>query len=294
MKVLVTGAGGALGREVVAHLRGTGWTVRALDRAPVAADAADEVVTGELLAPGILDGALHAVDAVVHTAAIPSPDSAPHDEVFGNNVQATYRVLDAAGRHGVGRAVNVSSLSALGIAFSESGAGPLGVPVTEEHPFVGDDVYGLSKYLGEITADAAARRWGMTIASLRFPFLGTGDRLRRQLDRVHRDPGFDRGGLWGWLDTRDAARAVGAALTAPLTGPADGPGPAARTAHTVINVAAPDTSALEPTAELLRRYHPHARLDEPLDGFTVPFSLHRSRELLDFTPRHSWRGGQPV
>jgi nucleoside-diphosphate-sugar epimerase len=277
VRVLVTGAGGALGREVVAHLRGEGWTVRAFDRVPVAPDAADEVLTGELLDSGLLDTALDAMDAVVHTAAYPSPKAAPHDEVFGNNVQATYRVLDAAGRHGVGRAVSVSSLSALGIAFTERGASPHSVPITEEHPFVGDDVYGLSKYLGEIVADAAARRWGTTIVSPRFPFLGTGDRLRNHLARVHEDPGYDRRSLWGWLDTRDAARAIGAALTAPLTG------------HTVINIAAPDTSALEPTAELLRRYHPGARFDEPLDGFAVPFSTRRGRELLGFTPLHSWR-----
>ncbi|WP_329129602.1 NAD(P)-dependent oxidoreductase [Streptomyces sp. NBC_01476] len=277
MKVLVTGAGGALGREVVAHLRGEGRSVRALDRIPVDPAAADEVVTGELLDPGLLDAAMESVDAVVHTAALPSPDAGPHDEVFGNNVGATYRVLNRAGRHGVGRVVSISSLSALGIAFSERGAAPVSVPITEEHPFVGDDVYGLSKYLGEIIADAATRRWDTTIVSLRFPFLGVGGRLRDHISRVHQDPGYDRGSLWGWLDTRDAARAIGAALTAPLRG------------HTVINVAAPDTTALEPTAELVRRYYPQTRFDQPLDGFAVPFATRRSRELLGFTPRYTWR-----
>jgi nucleoside-diphosphate-sugar epimerase len=83
--------------------------------------------------------------------------------------------------------------------------------------------------------------------------------------------------LWGWLDTRDAARAVAAALTRPLEG------------HVVINVAAPDTTALVPTAELLRRYHPATRVDAPLDGFDVPFATRLSRELLGFTPIHAWR-----
>jgi nucleoside-diphosphate-sugar epimerase len=282
VRVLVTGAGGALGREVLTHLRGAGWSVRALDRTAVDPDTADEVLTGELLDAGLLDTALDATDAVVHAAAIPSPNAAPHNEVFGNNVQAAYRVLDGAGRHGIGRVVSISSLSALGLAFSERGASPHSVPITEEHPFVGDDVYGLSKYLGEITADAAARGWGTTIVSLRFPFLGVGERLRAHMARVHQDPGYDRGSLWGWLDTRDAARAIGAALTAPLRG------------HTVVNVAAPDTTALEPTAELLRRYHPDTRFDEPLDGFAVPFSTRRSRELLGFTPLHTWRPADPA
>jgi nucleoside-diphosphate-sugar epimerase len=277
VKVLVTGAGGTLGREVVSHLRATGAAVRAHDRAPLDPVAADETATGELLDPATLGPLLDGVDAVVHAAALPSPDVAPEHEVFGNNVQATYLVLDAAGRAGAGRVVNISSLSALGVAFSRRGVSPLTVPVTETHPFVGDDAYGLSKYLGEAIAAATVRRWDTTVVSLRFPFLGTGERLRRHMDRVHQDPGWDRGSLWGWLDTRDAARAIAAALAVPLDG------------HQVINVAAPDTTALEPTAALLRRYHPTAEITAPLDGFAVPFSLDRSHELLGFRSRHTWR-----
>jgi nucleoside-diphosphate-sugar epimerase len=277
VKVLVTGAGGTLGREVVAHLRETGRSVRAHDRRALDPAVADEVVTGELRDRERVAEALAGMDAVVHAAALPSPDVAPADEVFGNNVQSAYLVLDAAGRAGVRRIVNVSSLSALGLAFSRHAVSPVSVPVTEEHPFVGDDVYGLSKYLGETVAATVSRRWGVGVISLRFPFLGTGERLRTHIARVHADPGFDRGSLWAWLDSRDAARAIGAALTAPVDG------------HTVVNVTAPDTTALEPTAELLRRYHPNTRFDAPLDGFTVPFSTRRSRELLGFEPVHTWR-----
>jgi hypothetical protein len=115
------------------------------------------------------------------------------------------------------------------------------------------------------------------VVSLRFPFLGTGDRLRYHLSRVHADPGMDRRALWGWLDTRDAARAIAAALTRPLAG------------HVLLNVAAPDTTALIPTAELLRRYHPNTPVDAPLDGFAVPISTRLGTELLGFTPIHGWR-----
>ena len=95
--------------------------------------------------------------------------------------------------------------------------------------------------------------------------------------RVHERPGDDRRILWAWLDTRDAARAIEAALTRPPTG------------HHLINVVAPDTTALEPTAELLRRYHPSSALTQPLDGFATPLSPQRSRELLDFTAAYSSR-----
>jgi hypothetical protein len=46
---------------------------------------------------------------------------------------------------------------------------------------------------------------------------------------------------------------------------------------------------LVPTAELLRRYHPNSVLAEPVTGFDTVFSTVRSRELLGFTPIHSWR-----
>ncbi|SFF25150.1 Nucleoside-diphosphate-sugar epimerase [Actinacidiphila alni] len=277
MKVLVTGAGGTLGREVVAHLRATGWTVRAHDRIPLDPAAADEVVTGELRDRARVGEAVAGTDAVVHAAALPSPHAAPEDEVFGNNVRSTYLVLDAAGRAGVGRIVNVSSLSALGLAFARHAVSPVGVPITEEHPFVGDDVYGLSKHLGETVAATVSRRWNVPVVSLRFPFLGTGERLHTHIARVHADPGYDRGSLWAWLDSRDAARAIGAALTATTED------------HVVINAVAPDTTALVPTAELLRRYHPSTRFDAPLDGFATPFSRQRAHELLAFEPVHTWR-----
>jgi nucleoside-diphosphate-sugar epimerase len=276
VNVLVTGAAGTLGRDAVAHLRSLGWRVRAHDLVPVDPAQADEVVTGDLRDPEHVRSIVDGMSGVVHAAAIPSPR--PDEQaVFTNNVMSAYQVLDAAGRGGVPRIVYVSSLSALGFAYSEHGASPESVPVTETHPSVAEDVYGLSKSLGEQIARTTALRWGGTVVSLRFPFLGSGERLRRHLARVHERPGDDRRILWAWLDTRDAARAIEAALTRPPTG------------HHLINVVAPDTTALEPTAELLRRYHPSSALTQPLDGFATPFSTQRSRELLGFTAAYSWR-----
>jgi nucleoside-diphosphate-sugar epimerase len=279
----VTGASGALGQEVVLRLAADGHGVRAHDRVPLPEEVAarvGEMVVGDLRDRGQLAEVLSGVDAVVHTAAYPSPTSAPEPEVLTNNFEATYNVLDTSGRAGVGRIVNVSSLSAVGLAWSVHELSPQSVPLTEQHPYVGDDVYGLSKYAGELIAGTACRRWGSTAVSLRFPFLGTGERLKHHLAHVQADYGRDRGALWGWLDTRDAARSVAAALTCRLDG------------HAVVNVAAPDTTALIPTAELMRRYHPDTRIDEPLDGlggFATPISTRRSTELLGFTAIHTWR-----
>jgi nucleoside-diphosphate-sugar epimerase len=266
VKVLVTGANGTLGTEVVARLRGLGHDVRAHDREQ--GDLRDQEVVTEALA---------GVDAVVHSAAIPEPVSHPPHETFDNNVSSTFHVLNLAGRAGIRRVVSISSASAFGFAWSNRGAAPSEVPVTDGHPYAGDDVYGLSKQVGELTAATASRAWDMTVVSLRFPFIGSGERLRRHLGPIHEDPGVDRNGLWAWIHTTDAARAVAAALTAELSG------------SPVVTVAAPDTTALVPSSDLVRRYLPTTVVRGPLTGFATLFEVGRGYDLLGFRPEHGWR-----
>jgi len=65
-RILVTGATGNIGRQVVAQLRVTGCRVRALSRSPQSANLPHdvEVVRGDLSAPETLDECLEGVDAV--------------------------------------------------------------------------------------------------------------------------------------------------------------------------------------------------------------------------------------
>jgi len=65
-RILVTGATGNIGREVVAQLRDTGCQIRALSRSPQSAHLPEdvEVVRGDLTAPDTLDACLDGVDAV--------------------------------------------------------------------------------------------------------------------------------------------------------------------------------------------------------------------------------------
>ena len=96
-KVLVTGATGKVGREVVSQLLVAGADVRALVRDPDAANVPDgaEVVRGDLTVPDSLESALEGVEAVF----LLWPVSGDHAR----------GALDAIGRH-ASRVVYLSSM----------------------------------------------------------------------------------------------------------------------------------------------------------------------------------------
>ncbi|WP_226961308.1 MULTISPECIES: NAD-dependent epimerase/dehydratase family protein [Streptomyces] len=283
--VLVTGAAGGIGRRVVGACAGAGLRVVAVDRVPFEDDRAARCLVGDIrdreFVASCLTGEAGGVAGVAHLAAIPAPGHHPEEEILDTNVLGSYVVCQEAGRSGARRLVLASSVSAFGLAWADRDLSPRYAPVDEDHPTLAVDSYGLSKVLAEEVAAFTTRRWGLPTVALRFPFVGSGERLARQLAQVHADPGGHRRDLWGWLDTGDAADAVHAALTAPLTG------------HHVITVSAPDTSARQPTGELLRAHHPNTPLTGELGGHSTVFDTSRARELLGFVPRHRWRGEPP-
>lgn len=89
-RILVTGATGNIGREVVAQLNAANFAVRALSRKPRSANlpGAVEVTTGDLTAPETLDRALEAVDAVFLVWSVPLATAA----------DAIARIASRAGR----------------------------------------------------------------------------------------------------------------------------------------------------------------------------------------------------
>ncbi len=120
--VLITGAGGFIGRHLQDRLERSGVTVRGID---LVADPRRGIVAGSTLEPAGWRSALDGVDAVVHTAATVS-NVAPLDEAWTVNVLGTDRVMRAAADAGVGHFVHLSSIAAFGEDFPDG--------VTEEHP----------------------------------------------------------------------------------------------------------------------------------------------------------------
>jgi nucleoside-diphosphate-sugar epimerase len=114
VKVLVTGSSGRIGGAIAARLKlrhqVTGLDLRP---GPLTDELADVGDTARVAA--LLRGA----DAVVHTAALHVPDLAArgHEEFRAVNVEATRRLLEAAGSAGAGRFVYTSTTSLYGDAM---------------------------------------------------------------------------------------------------------------------------------------------------------------------------------
>jgi uncharacterized protein YbjT (DUF2867 family) len=112
MKLLVTGASGVLGREVLVAARSNGIAVRALSRRPAAGHTeGEEWLRGDLVTGQGIDDAVRGCDAVVHAAGDPRQADAV-------DVNGTRRLIEAAGRAAVRHLVLVSIVGIDQIPFS--------------------------------------------------------------------------------------------------------------------------------------------------------------------------------
>jgi nucleoside-diphosphate-sugar epimerase len=277
-RVLVTGAGGSIGGDVVGLLRAYGTEVTGLSSAWRRPSPATVVLTGDTTDEAMVAQALDGVDGVVHMAGIPGPELAPSYRGYRTNTDSTFNVLAQAGERGVRRAVIASSINASGVPANQHDLLPAYYPIDEEIPRQLDDWYSLSKASDELTAEMAASHWGMTVIALRFPLTTLPSRVR-ELARPEHHRQIREG--WSYLDRRDAARSVVHSLVAPLTG-----------AH-VIGLSAADTFREEPTEALLDRYAPGVPRRRVFEGREALVDTTRARTLLGFTPRHTWTEPDP-
>jgi nucleoside-diphosphate-sugar epimerase len=59
--------------------------------------------------------------------------------------------------------------------------------------------------------------------------------------------------------------------------------------HETFWAVAGDTTADEPTADVVAEFYPDAEVREELEGHETLFDLSKAADLLDWTPEHSWR-----
>jgi nucleoside-diphosphate-sugar epimerase len=110
--VLVTGASGYIGSEVVRRLVEEGYHVRAFVRPLSKTTALDqlgvEIVYGDITDASALSRAMHGVDIVMHLA---TPLRGPADFIVHCAVEGTRNVAEAASINGIKRVIYMSSMS---------------------------------------------------------------------------------------------------------------------------------------------------------------------------------------
>jgi NAD dependent epimerase/dehydratase len=180
-KILVTGADGFIGSHLVELLISQGYEVKAfcvynsngswgwLDTFHDTRKAQIEVVLGDIRDPLCVREAMRGCEKVFHLAAliaIPYSYVAPASYV-DTNIHGTLNVVQAAKDLGVKRVVHTSTSETYGTAQF--------VPITEEHPLVGQSPYAASKIGADQIALSYWRSFDTPVAVLR-PFNTYGPR----------------------------------------------------------------------------------------------------------------------
>ncbi|MEJ2541980.1 MAG: NAD-dependent epimerase/dehydratase family protein [Gemmatimonadota bacterium] len=144
-KVLVTGAGGFLGRHLVADQLSRDREVVALDRDLSALDALSRTrlhrMKGDVRNEALLEGAVEKVDVIFHLAAAHLSVRAPRSEYRTVNVDAVRRLAAKGAAAGVGRFVHCSTVGVYGRLAS--------VPADEETDCAPEFDYERTKLEGE-------------------------------------------------------------------------------------------------------------------------------------------------
>ena len=279
MHVVVTGGRGESGRWIVDRLADD-HRVTVLDRDHPGADghSAVDYRALDLTDAGATFDALTALDpdAVVHWAAIPVADTHTGTETYRNNTLATHAVLTAAGRIGA-RVVQASSDGAYGFFFAAETPLPESLPITEDHPLRPEDAYGLSKVVAEEVGATVARRDDVPVVSVRPSWIQVPGEYPCRDPAYVEDLAAGAGNFWSYVDARDVARLVAAALTADVSG------------HEAVNCVAGDNALGRPLLDLFGTHYGAVPDDAAVEGDDSAYSIAKARELLGWEPQHSWR-----
>jgi len=282
-RICVTGATGKAGLVTVRHLREHGYDVIATDNALSGDDVAAGVLRADLTDYGQTTEVLRDTGAVVHLANIPAPGRATPAVTFNANTSMNFNVFHAAAALGLTRVVWASSETTLGLPFGgdpEQIPGAPGefryAPVDEDHfPFPAT-TYALSKVASETIAEQISRWSGVPFVGLRISNIMEPHDYRR-FPGYWPDAQLRKWNAWGYVDVRDVAAACRLGLEADVTG-----------SQNVI-IAAADTVMNRPSRDLLAEVFPDTPVTRELGEHETLLAIDRAKQLLGYTPAHSWR-----
>jgi nucleoside-diphosphate-sugar epimerase len=295
MKVLVTGGSGRLGPFVIDELLSHGHEVRLFSRRPVAERFAKlPLVQGDINNYEDCVRAMQSgVQAVQHLAAQPWPvdhprerqaaeqRGIPFDATMRSNIMGLYYLLQAALQQGVETFVLCGSNCALGHGYRISSR-PFPfhyLPVDEQHPSEVEDSYSYSKLAGEELLASFTRSYGMRTYSVRAAGICDETRRRGIAEQARRVTGWSDW-LWAWVGSEDVASAHRLLMEKAGSIPA----------HDVFFCNGDDTTAREPSLELVERFRPDLLpLVRGLPGSSSFLSNQHLKDVVGWQHATSWR-----
>jgi nucleoside-diphosphate-sugar epimerase len=299
MKALVTGASGRLGPYVVRELESAGHELVLMSRSrPEGADRWPWIEGTITDFDACLRATAGGVDAIQHVAANPwasdHPDSrasyekrgVPFDDTMRTNIMGTYYLLQAALKHKIGIFVMTGSNCALGHGGRISGT-PFPtkyLPIDENHPSDVEDSYSYSKHVGEELLASYTRAYGIRTHVLRSAGICSAERRASMAQRAGPVGGWDDW-MWCWVGSEDIASAHRLLMErAHEIEP-----------HGVYFCNGDDTTALEPTQQLVERFRPDLLpVTRRLEGHESLLSNRKLRETVGWEHKTCWRELRPT
>lgn len=296
MKVLITGASGRLAEWIVKSLRDE-FELVLFSRTPPPQDRSDlHWIRGDLNSLDDCRRAVEGVQAIQHLGAVPWPSDHPTqranreetgapvpplDATIHTNIMGTYYLMQAAVDAGVETVVMAGSNCAFGHGYriSDRSFPFCYLPLDEEHPSDVEDSYSYSKLAGEELLASFTRAYGIRTYVTRPAGICPPQRLQEMASESKPAAGWTEW-LWGYVPSEDLA-AMHRML---LIGAEELP------RHRVYVANGKDTTALEPTRELIERFHPDLLpMADKLEGHMAFFSTERAARELGWQSERTWR-----
>lgn len=296
MKVLVTGVSGRLGPFVVKELEAAGHELVLFSRRePIPEIKHWPWVQGDIT---VYDDCLRGLegggfDAIQHLAAQPNPtdhpgiqarsaeQGVPFDATMRSNIMGLYYLLRAALFNDIGIFVMTGSNCALGHGYRISDK-PFPIkylPIDEMHPSDTEDSYSYSKLAGEMLLASYTSAYDMRTYALRSAGICNEERRRAMAANVKPVEGWNTW-LWAWVGSEDVASAH--RLLMEKAGEIE--------PHGVYFCNGDDTTILEPSIEIVKKYRPDLLpLVQHLEGHASFLSNCKLRETVGWEHKTSWR-----
>jgi nucleoside-diphosphate-sugar epimerase len=207
------------------------------------------------------------------------------DDTMHTNIMGTYYLLRIAVENDIDIFVMTGSNMATGFAGSISDT-PYDIrylPLDEDHPTQVEDAYSYSKLADEELLASYTRAYGIRTHTVRSAGIRSPEQRKTIAENVKPITGWNEW-LWAWVGSEDVASAQRLLMEQAYEIPPNG----------AYFCNADDTTALEPTLELIENYRPDLLSKvRDLEGHASLFSNQKLKDTVGWEHKTSWRQHLP-